>query len=116
MDAPETDRFRKALPHFINVYRVPDAKSFQANFARHKARALEWYRIQCQLTAEDWVLHLDEETELDDFAIQTCIDFIERGSEDIGMVGLECTPYCPTMLTLPRAPFSTMVVTTGRTR
>ncbi|KAJ9386718.1 CAZyme family GT2 [Paecilomyces variotii] len=85
VDAPETDRFRKALPHFINVYRVPDAKSFQANFARHKARALEWYRIQCQLTAEDWVLHLDEETELDDFAIQTCIDFIERGSEDIGM-------------------------------
>jgi hypothetical protein len=41
--------------------------------ATHKARALEYF-----LTAEDWVLHLDEETLIDTHVIRTCIDFIER--------------------------------------
>ncbi|PYH80084.1 hypothetical protein BO82DRAFT_419015, partial [Aspergillus uvarum CBS 121591] len=34
---------------------------------------------------QDWVLHLDEETEITEEVLRACVDFIERGAEDIGM-------------------------------
>jgi hypothetical protein len=46
--------------------------------ATHKARALEYFRKTQHLTAQDWVLHLDEETLIDSHVAQTCIDFIEH--------------------------------------
>lgn len=59
---------------------------FRAERATHKARVLERYRRQANLTDHDWVLHLDEETEIDEYLMKTCLDFIERGSDDVGMV------------------------------
>lgn len=45
--------------------------------AKYKARALALFRIHWQLTSEDWVLHLDEETFVDWHALRTCIDVIQ---------------------------------------
>lgn len=57
----------------------------------YKARALEYFRIRAQLGPEDWVLHLDEETLIDEHCIRACIDFIERCPEyNYGAVSL-CT-------------------------
>ncbi|RAL11822.1 glycosyltransferase family 2 protein [Aspergillus homomorphus CBS 101889] len=75
--------FRDLLPSWVEQLQVPP--SFQAERATHKARVLEWYRRHSNLTERDWVLHLDEETEIDDYLMQACLDFIERGSDDIGM-------------------------------
>lgn len=71
-------------PDWVHVDICP--KSFQPKVARYKARALEWFRIQQTLSNEDWVLHLDEETRVDEKVIKTCLNFIERGDKDIGMV------------------------------
>ncbi|RAH68773.1 glycosyltransferase family 2 protein [Aspergillus aculeatinus CBS 121060] len=75
--------FTTLLPTWVEQLQCPP--SFQAARATHKARVLEWYRRHSSLTDRDWVLHLDEETEIDDYLMQACLDFIERGSDDIGM-------------------------------
>ncbi|RAH81616.1 hypothetical protein BO86DRAFT_379438 [Aspergillus japonicus CBS 114.51] len=75
--------FTTLLPSWVEQLQCPP--SFQAARATHKARVLEWYRRHSSLTDRDWVLHLDEETEIDDYLMQACLDFIERGSDDIGM-------------------------------
>ncbi|KAF2731857.1 hypothetical protein EJ04DRAFT_536398 [Polyplosphaeria fusca] len=37
------------------------------------------------LRADDWVLHLDEETQMDAYSLRACIDFIERQADaDLG--------------------------------
>lgn len=76
-------RLREALPSFIEVIVVPD--TFITKRARYKARALEYFRQSQQFTRDDWVLHLDEESMIDEAVIQSCLHFIERGDEDIGM-------------------------------
>lgn len=53
--------------------------------ATHKARALEYFREQHELTTLDWVLHLDEETMIDLHVIQTCTAFIERRERKMQM-------------------------------
>lgn len=70
----------------MNVVNVPEG--FVSGKARYKARALEYFRESQVLTKEDWVLHLDEECIIDDHVIQACLDFIERGTDDIGMVSV----------------------------
>lgn len=72
------------LPDFVELLEVPS--SFRPDHARHKARVLEWCRRHWRLSEEDWVLHLDEETEITEEVMSSCFDFIERGAEDIGMV------------------------------
>ncbi|KAJ5970503.1 uncharacterized protein N7479_000421 [Penicillium vulpinum] len=72
-----------ALPNFVNVVSVP--ASFQPSHAKYKGRVLEWCRLYWKLSELDWVLHLDEETEIDGYLVKACFDFIERGTEDIGM-------------------------------
>ncbi|KAJ5681050.1 hypothetical protein N7536_012189 [Penicillium majusculum] len=72
-----------ALPDFVNVVNVP--ASFQPAHAKYKGRALEWCRLHWKLSDLDWVLHLDEETEIDEYLVQACLDFIEGGTEDVGM-------------------------------
>lgn len=84
VDDERCTRFRHELPSFVDVMNVPE--SFITQKARYKARAIDYFRRQSNLTKEDWVLHLDEESILDKHAMKACLDFIERGNEDIGMV------------------------------
>lgn len=108
------DNFRRALPSFIEINTVPE--SFQPQKATYKARALEYFRLEQNLSKDDWVLHLDEESEIDEFVIKTCLDFIERGDDDIGMV---CTvPSSLTILNMStivaRGLFTIIVPITGK--
>lgn len=77
-------KFKEALPSYIHIDDVPD--SFKPKNAKYKARALEFFRQKHNLTKNDWVLHLDEESEIDEYVIETCLDFIERGTAQVGMV------------------------------
>ncbi|KAJ3050368.1 hypothetical protein HK097_008674 [Rhizophlyctis rosea] len=64
-------------PYFfenINCYTCP--KSFTTANSKYKARALEWYRQTMKFTEHDWVLHLDEESVIDDESVKRCLEFI----------------------------------------
>jgi hypothetical protein len=70
----------------VDVVATPDA--FKPLKARYKARALEWFRLASKLHDDDWVLHLDEETIIDEHTVKSCIQFIEQEREyDLGQVG-----------------------------
>lgn len=60
----------------VDMVRVP--YEFQPQKAKHKARALEFFRRHVNFGEDDWILHLDEETMVDDHCVAACIDFIER--------------------------------------
>ena len=72
------------LPGFVHVNEVP--ASYKPRYALYKARALEYFRRSICLQEDDWVLHLDEETQIDAYAIKAVIDFIERGDRLLAMV------------------------------
>ncbi|KAJ3414798.1 hypothetical protein HDV05_006045 [Chytridiales sp. JEL 0842] len=64
-------------PYFfenINCYTCP--KSFSTSNSKYKARALEWYRTTMRFTEHDWILHLDEESVIDDHSVKKCLEFI----------------------------------------
>jgi len=64
-------------PHIIesiNCFTCPT--SFKVSHSKYKARALEWYRQTMQFTQYDWVLHLDEESVIDDDSVMRVLDFI----------------------------------------
>lgn len=64
-------------PYFfegINCYNCP--KSFNTDNSKYKARALEWYRQTIRYTEHDWVLHLDEESVIDDESVKRVLEFI----------------------------------------
>ncbi|KAI8908504.1 glycosyltransferase like family 2-domain-containing protein [Gorgonomyces haynaldii] len=64
-------------PYFfenINCYTCP--KSFKTANSKYKARALEWYRQTMRYTEHDWVLHLDEESVIDDESVKRVLEFI----------------------------------------
>ncbi|KAJ3010724.1 UNVERIFIED_CONTAM: hypothetical protein HDU68_002005 [Siphonaria sp. JEL0065] len=64
-------------PYFfegINCYTCP--KAFTSGCSKYKARALEWYRQTMNFTEFDWVLHLDEESVIDDESVKRIMDFI----------------------------------------
>lgn len=84
VDDENSADFCRELPSFIKVITIP--ASFSTKQAKYKARALEFYRQREGLTAQDWVLHLDEESRIDAAVVKSCLDFIERGDEDMGMV------------------------------
>ena len=84
LDGEVPAALQKGIPDFIDIVVVP--ASFTARKAKYKARALEYFRRSAKLRNDDWVLHLDEETQIDAFAVRTCLDFIERTRFDIGMV------------------------------
>ncbi|KAL8917782.1 MAG: hypothetical protein Q9208_007763 [Pyrenodesmia sp. 3 TL-2023] len=83
LDADTELAWSDELPPFVSVDQVP--QSFRPRHALYKARALEFFRRIVHLEEDDWVLHLDEETQLDSYAIKAVLDFIERGDEHIGM-------------------------------
>ncbi len=58
----------------INCYTCP--KSFTTANSKYKARALEWYRQTMRYTEYDWVLHLDEESVIDDESVRRVLQFI----------------------------------------
>ncbi|KAI8908361.1 glycosyl transferase family group 2-domain-containing protein [Gorgonomyces haynaldii] len=64
-------------PYFfenINCYTCP--KSFTTANSKYKARALEWYRQTMRYTEHDWILHLDEESVIDDESVSRILEFI----------------------------------------
>ncbi|KAI8929201.1 glycosyl transferase family group 2-domain-containing protein [Entophlyctis helioformis] len=64
-------------PYFfenINCYTCP--KAFRTDNSKYKARALEWYRQTMRYTEHDWVLHLDEESVIDDESVKAILEFI----------------------------------------
>ena len=72
-------------PHYfpdISCITVPH--SFQTTHAKYKARALEYFRLTMRLGADDWVLHLDEESTIDHGSLEACINFIERTKYHFG--------------------------------
>jgi hypothetical protein len=105
------------LPSFVNVVKVPD--SFQPSHAKYKGRALEWFRRHLQLSENDWVLHLDEETEINEYLVKACFGFIERGTEDVGMVSFLVVEYHQLIFmrywSFRRERYTTLQTVTGRT-
>lgn len=69
--------------HFEDTNCLTCPKSFKCN-ARYKARSLEWYRRSQKLTENDWVLHLDEESIIDPYSLNRCIEFIKYSPHLIG--------------------------------
>ena len=58
--------------------------SYECQYARAKARALEYFRTQMRLTADDWVLHLDEESVIEQESLEACIRFIQYTRYNLG--------------------------------
>ncbi|KAI1266255.1 glycosyltransferase like family 2-domain-containing protein [Xylariaceae sp. FL1019] len=56
-------------------------KAFHAQKAKYKARSLEWFRIAMRIEDDDWILHIDEETSIDEYLVKRCIDFITRQAD-----------------------------------
>jgi hypothetical protein len=63
----------------MNCFTCP--KSFQTGQSKYKARALEWYRQTMKYTEYDWVLHLDEESVIDDESVRQVLSFIRYEKE-----------------------------------
>ncbi|KAL9051712.1 MAG: hypothetical protein Q9162_005862 [Coniocarpon cinnabarinum] len=67
----------------VRIHAVP--ADYRALKAKYKARSLEWFRLNMPVNDDDWVLHLDEESIMDDHGIEACLDFMTRQTEtDIG--------------------------------
>jgi hypothetical protein len=58
----------------INCFTCP--LTFKTKNSMYKARALEWYRRTIRYTQYDWVLHLDEESVIDEESLKRVLDFI----------------------------------------
>lgn len=84
LDSADNEHFRRELPSYITIDEVPG--TFSAKRAKFKARALEFFRQKYKFSKEDWILHLDEESEIDERVMRTSLDFIEKGTADYGMV------------------------------
>ncbi|PYH97045.1 hypothetical protein BO71DRAFT_319466 [Aspergillus ellipticus CBS 707.79] len=83
IDHDNLEDFPRLLPSYVTIDQVPEVVPVKR--ARYKARALEYFRQKYNFGKEDWVLHLDEESQIDDRAMRTTLDFIERGTADFGM-------------------------------
>ncbi|GAQ44609.1 hypothetical protein AtubIFM61612_007697 [Aspergillus tubingensis] len=83
LDSADNEHFRRELPSYITIDEVPG--TFSAKRAKFKARALEFFRQKYKFSKEDWILHLDEESEIDERVMRTSLDFIEKGTADYGM-------------------------------
>ncbi|KAF2164708.1 glycosyltransferase family 2 protein [Zasmidium cellare ATCC 36951] len=76
-------KFRRTFDEHVPVHGVP--ASHKCRLAKYKARSLEWFRIHMRLQDDDWVLHIDEETVIDEYCIEKCFDFItKQNSNEIG--------------------------------
>lgn len=66
------------IPHLL----VPD--SFKPKHARYKARALEYFRLITGFGEDDWILHLDEESVIDERSLQACLRFCRTSKHLMG--------------------------------
>jgi len=74
--------FAERFAGYEDVTLVSVPTGFSPRKAKYKARALEYFRVLSNLTEFDWVLHLDEETFVDAYALEACIDVMERSNVD----------------------------------
>ena len=79
----KVEGFREKFAANKDVQLTAVPTDFSPQRAKYKARALEYFRIASNLTVKDWVLHLDEETFVDAYALESCIDVIERSNVDM---------------------------------
>jgi hypothetical protein len=63
--------------YFPEISCITVPRSFATKSAKYKARALEYFRVLMRFTQEDWILHLDEESTIDQGSLEACINFIE---------------------------------------
>jgi hypothetical protein len=86
------------LPYIDDICLEAVPLSFLPSKARFKARSLEWFRLSRKLCDSDWILHLDEETIVDQYALLACVSFIELSTFQIGQVS-----YCEQFQTPSKA-------------
>ena len=68
----------QSIDNLFGVENVCVPASFAPSRAKYKARALEYFRLVKGLDDQDWTLHLDEETIVDEHCLSACIDFIKH--------------------------------------
>ena len=74
-------------PHaYPDLNNVVCPKSFKSALgkAKHKARALEYFRITKDVDEYDWILHMDEESTIDAESLRRCFEFIRYETHHIG--------------------------------
>lgn len=72
-------------PHFFpDLACITVPRTFTTRLARYKARALEYFRIKMAFDGDDWILHLDEESLIDQSSLHSCINFIEKTKYSFG--------------------------------
>lgn len=81
-----TDEPCAAHLHGFGARVVVTPNTFRPAKARYKARSLEYFRKAVDLQEGDWVLHLDEESAIDEHLLRACQAFIEEGCDDFGQV------------------------------
>lgn len=69
-------------------------RDFVPQKARFKARSLTYLRLALHLQPQDWVLHLDEESTVDEHALIACIGFIKQGGYEFGQVSWQTNRFC----------------------
>lgn len=91
--------FHGRYENHVGIHGVPG--TYVPRVARHKARSMEWFRINMELQDDDWVLHIDEETMIDEYVVQKCIDFITRQDHDeigTGVIHFNIEGYWSSMI------------------
>lgn len=89
VDSDNADELQRQLPSYVILDQVPS--HVPVTKAKYKARAQEYFRLKYKFSKEDWVLHLDEESQIDDRVLEITLNFIERGTADLGMVCMVLT-------------------------
>jgi cellulose synthase/poly-beta-1,6-N-acetylglucosamine synthase-like glycosyltransferase len=59
-------------------------KSFKCERAKHKARGLEYFRRTMKLQDNDFVYHMDEESVIGEYELESALDFIQNTTHDLG--------------------------------
>ncbi|KZT52981.1 glycosyltransferase family 2 protein [Calocera cornea HHB12733] len=72
-----------AYPDISNIV-CPKAYKSPQGLAKHKARALDYFRASMGLTEFDWTLHMDEESVTDAESLRRMFDFIRYSPHSIG--------------------------------
>ncbi|KAF2405434.1 hypothetical protein EJ06DRAFT_525948 [Trichodelitschia bisporula] len=87
-----TGRFHALTSHpYITLHVIPD--TYLPPVAQHKARALSFFLSVTRPGADDWILHLDEETVLDAHALAAARAVAARGEVDMAQGVLQYNAY-----------------------
>ena len=72
-----------AYPDLDNIV-TPKNYNSATGKAKHKAKALDYFRTTMNLTPYDWILHMDEESTMDAESLRGCFDFVRYNDAHIG--------------------------------